>query len=662
MIRCRHFLAAILLILTAGYVSAQPYLFDFATTNAGGDTVIRIMRNAVAVPHGALVQVIKPGVNGVLDPPNFDGFHDGSVGGDDVFSGYFRIGDGFDSTVVNTNGAFSVSLTAVDSNALPTQLQAGQPFYIRVWPTILSPNTIPTLEGTPFCNGGPYLAPTSSAPYIFNVQVSPTSANPTWYPRGIIRPNGGETFTIGTTDTIKWNTYQVGGFVTITLNRDYPGGTWTTLIASTSNSGLLPWTVTGPTTSTARIQIYSIDRDSLLGLSDFNFTIADRSITVVTPNGGESLPVGSVDSIRWMANGISGNVRIDMNTNYPGGVWSNIVPATPNIGRYGWLVSGTATTTARIRVVSLADTTIRDESDSNFTILARSITLLHPTTNDTAKIGIADTISWTSSGVLGTLHIDLNLNYPSGAWTRLISNRTNTGRFVWYPGVGDVTVNARIRVVSETDSTLFGVSANNFVIRHPIVQVISPNGGEAYLPGSTVPVRFHAESGLTGMLQLYVSTTGVAGPWTLLYANIPTTDSNRTWTAPTSTTNNARVEIRSIYDTLAVDVSDNDFVIGTSAVTEPVSAVVPHEFELKPGYPNPFNPSISFVVAVPYRANVKLKVFNVLGQELTTLHTGILYEGYHRFIWNAGKYSSGTYFVKMESPGYVKTEKILFMR
>jgi hypothetical protein len=72
----------------------------------------------------------------------------------------------------------------------------------------------------------------------------------------VTSPNSGQVWPIDSIRRIEW-TSTVAGNVQIELSRD--GGTsWTTLFASLENDGAQNWTVTGPTTSRARIRLCSV--------------------------------------------------------------------------------------------------------------------------------------------------------------------------------------------------------------------------------------------------------------------------------------------------------------------------------------------------------------------------------------------------------------------
>ena len=77
----------------------------------------------------------------------------------------------------------------------------------------------------------------------------------------------------------------------------------------------------------------------------------------------------------------------------------------------------------------------------------------------------------------------------------------------------------------------------------------------------------------------------------------------------------------------------------------------PVDFSLQQNYPNPFNPStkISFGLAVD--SKVTLKIFDVLGQEVTTLISSDLSAGIHQINFDASSINSGVYFYRIEANG-----------
>ncbi|MCB1059833.1 MAG: matrixin family metalloprotease [Calditrichaeota bacterium] len=181
-------------------------------------------------------------------------------------------------------------------------------------------------------------------------------------------PNGGESWTAGTNQTITWTTTNVTGNMLIELNRNYPIGTWETLFASTPNDGSQSWTVTGTASSSnCRVRVTSINAPSATDESNADFTIIVSTITVVVPDGGEVFNGNAMETISWTTNNVTGNILIELNRDYPGGTWENLA-TVPNAGA-SIALGGPATTNARIRLTSVNEPVATDVSDASFSIV-----------------------------------------------------------------------------------------------------------------------------------------------------------------------------------------------------------------------------------------------------------------------------------------------------
>jgi hypothetical protein len=94
--------------------------------------------------------------------------------------------------------------------------------------------------------------------------------------------------------------------------------------------------------------------------------VVSKSITVRTPNGGETWNVASQQNITWESTGSIANVSIEVSVN-AGNTWSPVVTVA-NSGSYSWTVPNTPTTEARIKISDASDPAVSDTSDANFTI------------------------------------------------------------------------------------------------------------------------------------------------------------------------------------------------------------------------------------------------------------------------------------------------------
>lgn len=95
-----------------------------------------------------------------------------------------------------------------------------------------------------------------------------------------------------------------------------------------------------------------------------------------------------------------------------------------------------------------------------------------------------------------------------------------------------------------------------------------------------------------------------------------------------------------------------------------VEAVIsaPAKFELSQNYPNPFNPSTKISFSVPQSGNVKLSVYNLLGQEVQNLVNGFVEAGNHTINFDAENLNSGIYLYKLEANGFVQTRKMTMIK
>lgn len=105
----------------------------------------------------------------------------------------------------------------------------------------------------------------------------------------------------------------------------------------------------------------------------------------------------------------------------------------------------------------------------------------------------------------------------------------------------------------------------------------------------------------------------------------------------------------------------------TTGVDDQTGATMPQTVELYGNYPNPFNPETQIAFGLPAAMRVKIRLFNVLGEEVAILHDGVLSAGVHRLTWNgrnqAGReMNTGLYFYRLESAAATLRGKMLLLR
>ena len=107
---------------------------------------------------------------------------------------------------------------------------------------------------------------------------------------------------------------------------------------------------------------------------------------------------------------------------------------------------------------------------------------------------------------------------------------------------------------------------------------------------------------------------------------------------------------------------------GVSAVDEEDDfSHLPKEFDLRQNYPNPFNPTTIIEYALPKASEVKIRIYNILGQKVRSLVDEHQDAGYKRIQWDGkddggNEISSGVYFYRIEAGDFVKCKKMTLLK
>jgi len=99
----------------------------------------------------------------------------------------------------------------------------------------------------------------------------------------------------------------------------------------------------------------------------------------------------------------------------------------------------------------------------------------------------------------------------------------------------------------------------------------------------------------------------------------------------------------------------------TSSVDE-LYGVIPTEHSIARLYPNPFNPSINVVIAMPETENLRIDVIDVMGRHVDTIYNNVAQAGHQSYVWRA-KGPSGIYFLRASTQnGWQEVRKIMFVK
>jgi len=113
--------------------------------------------------------------------------------------------------------------------------------------------------------------------------------------------------------------------------------------------------------------------------------------------------------------------------------------------------------------------------------------------------------------------------------------------------------------------------------------------------------------------------------------------------------------VKTTTDTLVIDTTP-------LSIRDSDSPLKPEGAILYQAYPNPFNASTMISFRLPSSGFVSLKIYNLLGKEMTTLISGELSGGRHVQPWDASNFPSGIYFYRLQSGKYDVARKMILMR
>ena len=117
-----------------------------------------------------------------------------------------------------------------------------------------------------------------------------------------------------------------------------------------------------------------------------------------------------------------------------------------------------------------------------------------------------------------------------------------------------------------------------------------------------------------------------------------------------------------------MNVNNANLTAGTmSTDVDVVDVATPTEFSLAQNFPNPFNPETVIKYKIPDAVQVKLVIYNLLGQVVRTLVDENQSAGLYEVKWDGTseygiKLASGVYIYRIEAGSFTKTRKLVFMK
>ncbi len=375
----------------------------------------------------------------------------------------------------------------------------------------------------------------------------------------VTAPNGGETWVVGSTHDITWN--SASGINSVKIEFSTNGGsTWSVITGSAANSGKYSWIIPDSVSISCRVRV-SDTANGAADMSDSFFSIVAPQFRLAAPNGNETWYVGDSRDITWVDEFAVGEIKIELTTD-GGATWQTLATNAPNNGRYSWTVASSLSSSCRVRISDAIDGDPIDASDNSFTIAAPKLTITAPNGGEGWLIGSTRAIKWNTNGVIANVKLEFSIN-NGGTWQTIAASATNTCSYQWVIP-NSPSVNCLVRVSDVADLTRSDVSNNVFAITEPYIKVVMPNGGEKLLMGSTQNVTW-SSAGVSDQVKIELSRD-LAATWDVL-ANSTANDGSFAWAVSGPATDGCLIRIADAANGALSDVSDAPFSIGSIAIS-----------------------------------------------------------------------------------------------
>jgi len=508
-------------------------------------------------------------------------------------------------------------------------------------------------------------------------------------------PNGGEALGIGSIKQITWSKFGVN-FCKIEYTTD-AGISWN-LITTTTSLGTVSydWTVPNTPSSQCKIRISDRDDSRVFDVSENNFSIVTPSLSLTSPNGGESWRSGSIDTITWSSIAVEAvKIQYSINNGITLITLAENIPAS-NL-EYHFVVPYNPSSNCRVKISDVSNSSRLDVSNSIFSIV-------NPTPQYSGSyspvVGISSTTTLGNSqitfigdvintGNLNVLFFNVYPKYsqlPSGVDTIsyyywdiqnsgvLFENGTLSIPISFLNGVTDPT---KLIWLKRTTSADLWQSIGGVLSDGKLVSTIPFNSFSQFAIGSSgnsnpLPVELksftarvvNSEIKLHWVTETEINNYGFnierkinELEWVTIGFVLGNGNSN----SPKEYTYNDQNP--SGFGTFLYRLKqiDNDGSHTFSPEIKIQYSVI-NEYKLSTCYPNPFNPSTTISYQIPKQSYVTLKIFDILGNELQTLTNEEQAAGKYEILFNAENLSNGIYFYRLQVDEFTETKKMILLK
>ncbi len=513
----------------------------------------------------------------------------------------------------------------------------------------------------------------------------------------VLSPNGGETWIVGSTHAITWQSRYYTGNINLYFSSDN-GATWSTIALNEPDDGSYNWIVPEVISNQCLIKVVAAAGGAPWDVSDAVFSIipppAPTNITVTEPNGGEAWIVGSVHPITWTVDNYTANVNIYYSTNN-GSTWTLVAENLSAFDVYEWTIPNTVSTQCLVKVADAATGTPFDVSDAVFSIVPEESPA--PPPNFALQFdGINDVVEVANHASLNvshqfTIEFWMKTDEPTQKWRRILEKGSFDEYYIAFYGETRKMAGA-LRTAIPGGSSMTNVlgPSSSLLVPNTWVHVAATFDGstarfyingvlESSKPATAAPrnlvkdliiggakhgsifeyhykgildelriwniVKSGAEITAAMMSRLTGSEPGLAayynfdeGTGQVLHDLSPNANHGKLGHAEDPDDADPVWVLSDRPTTMAMMAM---LPQGPASLDDELAEIaeIPQEFELMQNYPNPFNASTTIGYNVPNPSvgdalKVTLEIYDLNGRLMKTLVNTTQAAGYHQVVWN----------------------------
>ncbi|MDD5088338.1 MAG: T9SS type A sorting domain-containing protein, partial [bacterium] len=306
-----------------------------------------------------------------------------------------------------------------------------------------------------------------------------------------------------------------------------------------ASGGSYSWTVTGAASETARFRALSATNPAIGDTTDGAVRLGVPQLTFTAPAAAETLIVGQTVALSWTRRFAAGDVRVELSRAGAEGPWEEI--GIRDGDSLHWPVIGPTSNSVRLRL-SLTDAPLVSQTTPfDCAILQPELDIVAPAAGSMLPIGRTTHITWTRTVLGAPVNVWL-LRVPEGNEELLAGNLAGNS-YDWM-ATGPASDNARI-IVRTADGADIEAQSGEFRLSQPVISFAAPLGGETFVAGEILPVRWHRYA-VGDPVNVEINRDYPSATWSAIASAV--SDTVFEWTVSGPTTHAARLRLVSTVE------------------------------------------------------------------------------------------------------------------